>query len=80
MTVKDANIGALELGILFSTLLYGVITLQVLTYALSDFKDSFQIRGMVGSFHTLISLFTYKLSICPGCTSLVSVKSPLKVE
>lgn len=47
MTAADANIGALELGILFSTLLYGVVTLLVYLYLKSDFKDTLGLRVTV---------------------------------
>jgi hypothetical protein len=44
MAAVDSSIGALELGVFFSTVLYGVTTLQTFLYTEANFKDALWLR------------------------------------
>jgi len=43
----DASLGSLELGVLFSTLLYGVMIVQCYTYYQAGFKDAWLVKALV---------------------------------
>ncbi|KAF8580007.1 hypothetical protein K439DRAFT_1637393 [Ramaria rubella] len=47
MTVLSLSLGALEIGILFSTALYGVASIQAFIYAERNLKDALWLRVMV---------------------------------
>jgi hypothetical protein len=47
MTSLDSTLGALEIGILIGTTLYGISTVQVFLYTERNFKDPLWLRVMV---------------------------------
>jgi hypothetical protein len=47
MTILDLSVGALEIGVLLSTVLYGVATVQAWLYTERNFKDPIWLRIMV---------------------------------
>jgi uncharacterized protein (DUF983 family) len=49
MSALDLSIGAVEIGVLFSTLLYGIVTVQVYLYTEGNFKDPLWLRIMVSN-------------------------------
>ncbi|KAF8586077.1 hypothetical protein K439DRAFT_1387516 [Ramaria rubella] len=47
MAAPETTIGGLEIGVLISSVLYGVVTVQACLYSGNKFKDTFLLRGMV---------------------------------
>lgn len=73
MTVADATLGALEIGTLISTFLYGIMTILVHMYAKGGVDDARKVKGAVSRQncahlpHTNIGFFCSS-----GCIGLVS--------
>ncbi|KAF8516665.1 hypothetical protein JB92DRAFT_2909896 [Gautieria morchelliformis] len=53
MSQLDATLGALEIGSIFSLILYGAATVQVINYAQANFKDHWVLRSLVAFVWTL---------------------------
>ncbi|KAH7914161.1 hypothetical protein BJ138DRAFT_1144516 [Hygrophoropsis aurantiaca] len=69
-TSLDFSLGALEIGVLLSTCLYGVTTVQAYTYWSSRFRDPLWLRLLVASiwvlesFHTIfLWVYLYRLTV-----------------
>jgi len=68
----DDSLGAIELGIVFSTALYGVVFVQCYTYYQAGFKDSVYLKALVSAFDPgLIQAFLH-LTISEDCFRAVS--------
>jgi len=62
MTSLALTVGALEVGILLSTVLFGVVTVQAFLYAERNFKDPLWLRilvGIVWSLETIQTIVTW---------------------
>jgi hypothetical protein len=50
MTALDLTLGAMEVGILISSVLFGMTTVQVYNYYKLDYKDNIYVHGLVCQF------------------------------
>jgi len=71
MGLLDATLGALEIGVLMSIFLFGIATVQVFIYSQSNFKDSLQLRFLVGLIYSLETI--HSVCICALLYSLTVV-------
>lgn len=63
-TALDLSIGIVEVGILFSSVLYGIATVQAFLYTERNFKDPLYLKTMVGLvwvFETMHTIFIWVL-------------------
>ena len=54
-----SSLGVIELGILASTMLYGIMIVQAYTYYQAAFKDSYYMRSLVSG-RTTRSLYPFQ--------------------
>ncbi|TDL15200.1 hypothetical protein BD410DRAFT_135740 [Rickenella mellea] len=66
----DLNLGALEIGTLISSILFGVTNVQLYMYSRRKFKDRFHVQGLVvtlwtfEAIHTVILwVYIYRLTV-----------------